>query len=68
MAETSDNEQSALERVRITLIRKALEDLYSYACNVWFDEATATDEEWELLEAARLALGRMTPGTAEEKP
>ena len=40
---------------------KALEALRSFAASVWFDEATATDEEREAMEAAASIRSRSEP-------
>lgn len=40
----------------IEWLRRALVDLYEYAGSVWFDEATATNEEDELMARVRTAL------------
>lgn len=39
---------------------EALKSLHSYAASVWFDEATATDEEREIMRQTRIALNLAT--------
>jgi hypothetical protein len=44
------------EAAEIERLRAALTDLVEYAASVWFDEAGATNEEYELMARARSAL------------
>jgi hypothetical protein len=51
-AEAAEAEASTL-RAKLEEAGKALERLRAYAASVWFDEATASDEEHELMRRAR---------------